>query len=93
MLSFAFTPSIFGQIEEGFAEFFENYAKHDLKAEYYLNAIVRKLILKGSASLKVLPVDSKDRWMGVTYKPDMEKAKEAVGKLIDAGEYPNKLFN
>jgi len=92
MLSFAFAPSIFEQIEKGFAEFFENYAKHDLTSEYYLNSIVRKLILKGDASLKVLPVDSKDRWMGVTYKPDMEKAKEVINKLIDDGEYPSKLF-
>jgi len=92
MLAFAFTPEIFNEIETGFAEFFENYG-HELTAEYYLNSIVRKLILKGVASLKILPVDSKDRWIGITYQPDLEIARDTLAKLIDKGEYPQKLFN
>jgi len=91
MLSFAFTPAVFNEIEQGFGEFFENYG-HDLKAEYYLNSVVRKLILNGKATLKIEPVDSKYRWIGVTYQPDLEKAQQAVAKLIEEGEYPAKLF-
>jgi len=92
MLAFAFTPAIFKEIEDGFAEFFENYG-HELTAEYYLGSTVRKLILKGNATLKVLPVDSKDRWIGITYQPDLKNAKKLIGKLVDEGEYPQNLFS
>ncbi|MCL2170273.1 MAG: nucleotidyltransferase, partial [Defluviitaleaceae bacterium] len=92
MLAFAFTPKVFDEIEKGFGKFYETYVKDNIDAEYFLTLIVKSLILEMVATMKVLPVDPKDRWIGVTYKPDVEIAKESIAKLINAGEYPQKLF-
>ncbi|MDR2166924.1 MAG: nucleotidyltransferase [Clostridiales bacterium] len=91
MLAFAFTPAIFDEIEKGFAEFFEKFG-NDPEAEYYLNSVVKNLIQKGKATLKMLPVDSADRWVGITYQNDLEPARRFVRGLIDNGTYPVKLF-
>ena len=40
--------------------------------------------------MKVLK--SHDKWFGVTYKEDKEAVVAAVRGLIDAGVYPEKLF-
>jgi len=89
MLVFAFTPAIFGEIEKGLAEFLQT-SHQNLDKEYYLNATVRHLIENNKATLKVIPAT--DRWMGITYKEDLEKAREAIWQLIDQNVYPEKLF-
>jgi NDP-sugar pyrophosphorylase family protein len=91
MLAFAFTPNIFAEIEKQFGEFYHQRG-HDIEAEYYLNSVVKNLVQKGKATLKMLPVDTKDRWIGITYQPDLHIAREAIHKLIDNGTYPSKLF-
>lgn len=91
MLAFGFTPAIFGEIKNGFGDFYQNYG-HDLTAEYYLNSIVLKLILNGHATMKVLPVNPIDRWIGITYQSDLEAAKQTIAQLTQAGKYPKKLF-
>ncbi|MCL2235913.1 MAG: hypothetical protein FWB98_05705, partial [Defluviitaleaceae bacterium] len=89
MLAFAFTPAIFNEIGKGFADFLQNNI-NDLKAEYFLNATVGKLIDAKKATMRVLPVD--DKWMGVTYQEDLAKAQNVINDLINSGHYPEKLF-
>lgn len=89
MCTFAFTPEIFAEVEKGFAKFLTANPQ-TLDKEYFMNATVRALIKSGLATLKVLPAT--DRWMGITYQDDLEKAKKAIWQLIDQGVYPEKLF-
>ena len=51
---------------------------------------VNKLITEGTATVKVL--DTTAKWFGVTYAADRQGVVDKIQALVDAGEYPNKLF-
>ncbi|MCR5206110.1 MAG: nucleotidyltransferase [Lachnospiraceae bacterium] len=92
MNCWGFTPEFFGTLEKGLKEFFDiNKGEKLNKAEYYLLTAVQDEIDAGSATVKLLETDAK--WFGVTYKEDRPKVVEAIRKLIDAGVYPEKLWN
>ena len=48
------------------------------------------MIKEGVADAKVLPTESS--WFGVTYREDKPLVVAAIQSLVDAGEYPSKLF-
>ena len=92
MNCWGFTPEFFGTLEKGLKEFFEiNKGEKLNKAEYYLLTAVQDEIDAGTATVKLLETDAK--WFGVTYKEDRPKVVEAIRKLIEAGVYPEKLWN
>jgi hypothetical protein len=49
-----------------------------------------KLINEGTATVKVL--DTTSKWFGVTYAADRQSVVDKIQALVDAGEYPAKLF-
>ncbi|MDD2979717.1 MAG: sugar phosphate nucleotidyltransferase [Hespellia sp.] len=83
-------PEFFNTLEKGFEEFLDKVDTSNLKAEYLLPTIIGDLLIEGRAEVKVLHSD--DVWFGVTYKEDKESVVDSVGKLVDAGVYPEKLF-
>ena len=84
-----FTPDYFKYSEEQFVEFLkENIEKP--KAEFFIPLVVDTLINNGSATCEVL--DTTAKWFGVTYAADRQATVEKIQALVDAGEYPNKLF-
>ena len=62
----------------------------ELKSEFYIPTLVNDLILAGKASCRVL--DTPSKWFGVTYSEDRPQVVAKIQQLIDAGEYPAKLF-
>ena len=52
--------------------------------------MVNKLINEKTANVKVL--DTTSKWFGVTYAADRPSVVEKLQALVDAGEYPSKLF-
>ena len=62
----------------------------NLKAEYFIPLMVNKLINDGTARVKVL--DTTSKWFGVTYADDRQGVVDKIQALVDAGEYPEKLF-
>lgn len=84
----AFGPVFFTQLEEGFTRFLHE-SGSQLKSECYIPTVVDQLIHSGHAQCKVLRTTS--QWFGVTYPADKPFVVEAIGKLIAAGEYPEKL--
>ena len=60
------------------------------KAEFYIPLLVNKLITEETATVKVL--DTTSRWFGVTYAADRQGVVDKIKALVDAGEYPSKLF-
>ena len=83
-----FTPDYFKHSEEQFVDFLkENIDKP--KAEFFIPLVVDKLINSGS-TCEVL--DTTAKWFGVTYAADRQATVDKIQSLVDAGEYPNKLF-
>lgn len=84
-----FTPDYFKYSEDYFAEFLkENMG--NLKSEYFIPLMVNKLINDGTARVKVL--DTTSKWFGVTYAEDRQGVVDKIQSLVDAGDYPAKLF-
>lgn len=91
MNMWGFTHSILDEIKAGFPAFLEKGLKENpMKCEYFLPAVVSRLLEEGRATVKVL--ESEDKWYGVTYKEDKPVVVEAVQSLKDAGLYPDKLW-
>jgi len=85
-----FQPSIFGHLESQFARFLVERG-HDKGAELYIPFVVDALVTAGKATVKVLPTD--DPWFGVTYRADKSIATASIRKLIEAGIYPERLWD
>ena len=85
-----FTPDFFKEIEDGFPKFFQAHKANMLKAEYFLPAVVDRLISEGRAKVKVL--QSKERWYGVTYREDKPRVEQAITRLSEQGVYPENLW-
>ena len=84
-----FTPDYFKYSEEQFVDFLKENADKP-KAEYFIPLVVDNLINSGTATCEVL--DTTAKWFGVTYAADRPATVEKILSLVEAGEYPNKLF-
>ena len=38
-------------------------------------------------------LNTNDKWFGVTYKEDKQTVVDSFRKLVDEGEYPERLFD
>lgn len=89
MNMWGFTPDYFEHSEEYFKKFLkENIDKP--KCEFFIPLLVNDLITKKIATVKVL--DTTAKWFGVTYAADRQGVVDKIQALVDAGEYPSKLF-
>ncbi len=84
-----FKPTVFATLEKRFVDFLEKEISKP-KSEMFIPSVVFDLISDGEASVKVLEADSP--WFGVTYKEDKPLVVNKIRNLIDAGEYPEKLW-
>ena len=89
MNMWGFTPDYFAHSEAYFTEFL-NENMSNLKAEFFIPLMVNKLIQEGTSTVEVL--DTTSRWFGVTYAEDRPSVVAKIQALVDAGEYPAKLF-
>lgn len=86
-----FTQSFLKETEARFAAFLDRaLVENPLKGEYFLPSVVSALIDENKARVQVLT--SKDKWYGVTYKEDKPVVVAALRSFIDAGVYPEKLW-
>lgn len=90
MNMFVFTPKIFDLLERDFEAFFKDNENDLSKCEYLIPDIVCKNIKNGTIKVKVLPTTAK--WQGITYKEDKDALVDGLNKLVDQGEYPDKLW-
>jgi len=89
MNMWGFTPEYFAYSEAYFKDFLRQ-NRDDLKSEYFIPLMVNELVTKGIARVKVL--DTTSKWFGVTYSADRQGVVDKIRALVDAGEYPAKLF-
>ena len=90
MNMWGFTPDFLDELESGFKKFLSDLKQDDVKSEYLLPMIVDGLIKENRADVSVL--ETRDKWFGVTYKEDKPVVVESICKLIEQGEYPEKLY-
>ena len=83
-------PDFLKYIDEGFTRFLDTLGENPEKKEYLLPNIVAELLEKNLASVKVL--NTSDRWIGITYKEDIEPAHEKFHLMIEDGTYPKELW-
>lgn len=89
MNMWGFTPDYFAYSEEYFKEFLNEHLDNP-KCEYFIPLMVNKLINEHTARVKVL--DTTSKWFGVTYAEDRQGVVDKIQALVEAGEYPAKLF-
>ncbi len=89
MNMWGFTPQVFPQLYEHFQRFLKRYGD-DLKAECYIPSSVNSLVQAGQARVKVLR--SGDAWFGITYREDHSRVVQSIGRLIEQGTYPHRLW-
>jgi dTDP-glucose pyrophosphorylase len=89
MNMWGFTPAVFAQLKDRFQKFLER-NRSELKSECYLPTAVNELVTAGQAHVKVLR--SKDSWFGVTNREDRERVVASIGRLIDDGSFPKRLW-
>lgn len=91
MNMWGFTPDYFEYSEVCFKEFLgDKNNMENLKSEFFIPMMVNKLIVEGTASVRVL--DTTSKWFGVTYAADRQGTVDRIDALIKEGVYPNKLF-
>jgi NDP-sugar pyrophosphorylase family protein len=84
-----FPASVVSHLQEGLRAFLEKNIDHPT-AEYLLPEVIDGLIAAGEVRVTVLPGGGP--WFGVTYKEDRDNVVRSVRELIDAGVYPERLW-
>ena len=83
-----FTSKVFELMQEQFVEFLKSQGS-ELKSEYFIPSVLDNVRKQG---VKVPVLQSNEQWFGVTYKEDKSIAKQNLLKLVEAGVYPEKLW-
>ena len=86
-----FNTSIFNYIEDNFVKFLEDNKDNILKYEYLIPDTVFDAMKNGFAKVKLLSTTAK--WQGITYREDKQLVVDEIRSLIDAGVYPEKLWD
>ena len=77
-------------LEEYFRDFLADEKTDLIKNEFLVPVLIDRLIREEKASVKILPTDEK--WIGITYREDIEKAQAEFRKMSEAGIYPERLW-
>lgn len=85
----AFSPNLFKYLEVGFKEFLDKHINEE-KSEFLIPSYVNDLMNDGVMEVKVL--DTTARWLGMTYKEDLDFVKSEIKKLHKTKVYPEKLW-
>jgi hypothetical protein len=83
-----FDDAFFGQLEDHFIRFLQEYGT-EMKSECYIPTVVDDLIRKDLADCRILETTSS--WFGVTYPDDKPHVVQAIQQLVDSGDYPSPL--
>lgn len=89
MNMWGFTPDYFEHSDAEFSKFLKA-NEGNLKAEFYIPLAINNLIDQKVATCEVL--DTTAQWFGVTYAADRQGVVDKIAELVQAGEYPQKLF-
>jgi hypothetical protein len=91
MNMWAFPHAFMRELEEQFERFLANLPAVSSDGEFFLPAVVGKLVAGKRARVRVLPTGAD--WMGMTYREDVAQVRSKISVLIDRGIYPAKLWD
>ena len=86
----AFPNDFMRELAAKFSDFLEATSTDLMHDEFFLPAVVGDLVAEQRATVRVLPTSSK--WMGVTYRADISRVRQGIRRLIEAGVYPQRLW-
>lgn len=84
-------PAFLDLCEKYFEKYLEENKDNLEKAEYVLPEMIDELLREDKVDISVLPTN--DKWIGITYKKDLEPAKAEFKKMLDKGQYPKDIWN
>lgn len=84
-----FHPSVFAFAADMFKEFPAK-NKNNIKAEFFIPLLGDEFIKTAGNKIKVIPTSA--QWFGVTYKEDAPVVQSSIKALVDAEEYPDRLW-
>jgi len=90
MNMWAFPSQFMQELGGRFSRFLEADDTDPVRDEFFLPAAVGSLMEEGNACVRVLPTVA--QWIGVTYREDLARVREAIQELIDRGVYPSELW-
>lgn len=91
MNCWCFPPEFIEKLEPYFVDFLKNEVpENPLKSEVYLPFAVGYMLSQNMCTVDVL--EATDKWVGVTYPEDKPDVVKAIGKLVEDGVYPEKLW-
>jgi len=90
MNMWGFTPRVFEQLSDYFQKFLEVEGT-EMQSECYLPSAVNEYVQAGGAQVTVLRTH--DSWFGITYREDHSRVVENIGRLVQDGIYPQRLWS
>ncbi len=85
-----FPVGIMSHLQQGLEDFLLQ-SIDDPSAEFLLPEVVGGLIARGDARVRVL--EGGGPWFGVTYQDDRDGVMRSIRELIEAGTYPERLWD
>jgi NDP-sugar pyrophosphorylase family protein len=86
----AFTPSVFSELQNCFQSFYESPGFKPATSEFFLPDMIGKLMQNKKAVVKLEPIH--ERWFGITYPEDKNFVKEELRRYHLSGVYPHSLW-
>jgi len=90
MNMFAFKKGFFKYMDDYIETFFKQDNETVLNSEIMLPVLVKEKIATSEITLKNIVTNSK--WLGITYREDLEELKTSIRELIDNGDYPEDIW-
>ena len=87
---FGFSPAAFDSFNKFWKDFIAHNAESE-KAEALLPVAAGEIVKSGKGSIRFFTSD--ENWFGMTYPEDKAIVKAEIAKKIEAGYYPEKLWD
>lgn len=85
----AFNPSVFGALRDGFEGFLRRAELS--RDEYPLPVAIQDILATREHRVRVLAPRS--RWFGITYHDDLANVRDDLARLVAGGHYPERLWS
>lgn len=85
-----FTPELFPELGSRFERFLccEDKTEH---SEFLVPDVIEALVREGRAQVEVL--GGAGQWCGITYPEDKDRVARVIASLVEAGDYPERLWS
>lgn len=90
MLMYGLSKEVIDYIDNDIKDFLNDNKDNIDSIEYLLPNVLTEMIKKDIIKMRLIPTEEK--WMGITYKEDLQSLKDYIKDLKKSGVYPDKLY-